>query len=220
MWSRLSPALHCGEKTGCYLQWLLCSIPQAAKVQLTEWSYGLPPDVTFSEHTNIVFRFRVVLFCPNITSKQKKISLHFLTVMQHLSTIALSFEKWEITTPAGTKPLKWCICIQQEQSYVCVSIQFLKCPLIWYKDAAVWGWMEISHAFLPGKGQQLARCHCLTMCVCIKVKWGHSGWPRAESKFPIKQFNIFKVPALRKVFAFVLFKSSKRKAFYIFHKNR
>lgn len=180
MWSRLSPALHC-EKNRMLLA-------------VTLMFHSLGGEAT-AHRMNIVFRFLVALFCPNIKSKQKKISLHFCTVMQHLTTIALSFEKWEITTPAGTKPLKWCICIQQEQSCVCVSIQFLKCPLIWYKDTAVWGWMEISHAFLPGKRQQLARCHCLTMCVCImaKVKWGHSGWPRAESKFTIKQFNIFKV---------------------------
>lgn len=38
----------------------------------TEWSYGLPPDVTFLEHTNIVFRFLVALFCPNIKSKTKQ----------------------------------------------------------------------------------------------------------------------------------------------------
>lgn len=67
----------------------------------------------------------------------------------------------EIAFPAGTKALKWHIHIHPKKSSVRVSIQCLWCPLIWYKDTAVLGWIEISHTF---RSRKEAAAGLLSLC--------------------------------------------------------
>lgn len=68
-------------------------------------------------------------------------------------------------------------------------------PLIWYKDTAVGGWIQISHPFRSRKeaaAGPLSLCTCVVFVSSLRLMWGHCGCPTAERKCHVNQQNIFK----------------------------